>query len=190
MATKDFDFSKALIGATQHWVINYHSDVTILTHCPWEMWRLGWVENFMGTLFSISLLSIEGYFWKSMANLLDAHSLPNHCRYNRNSDMYSNLFESYLSYRLISWVLPGKSLPCECNIIDPLMKVSIGSGNGLVPSGNKPLPGPMLTPIHDTICHCYSLGHNWLTHLPLDKIAAISQTTFSNAFSWIKMLEL
>ena len=139
-------FANDLIGATQHWVINYHSDVTILTHCPWEMWRLGWVKNFMGTLFSISLLSIEGYFWKSMANLLDAHSLPNHCRYNCNSDMYSNLFESYLSYRLISWVLPGKSLPCECNIIDPLMKVSIGSGNGLVPSGNKPLPGPMLAP--------------------------------------------
>ena len=28
-----------------------------------------------------------------------------------------------------------------------------------------------------------------LTHLPLDKMAAISQTTFSNAFSWMKMLE-
>ena len=28
-----------------------------------------------------------------------------------------------------------------------------------------------------------------LTHLTLDKMAAISQTTFSNAFSWMKMLE-
>ena len=28
-----------------------------------------------------------------------------------------------------------------------------------------------------------------LTHLPLDKMAAISQTTFSNAFSWKKMLD-
>ena len=28
-----------------------------------------------------------------------------------------------------------------------------------------------------------------LTHLPLDKMAAISQTTFSNAFSWIKIYE-
>ena len=28
-----------------------------------------------------------------------------------------------------------------------------------------------------------------LTHLKLDKMAAISQTTYSNAFSWMKMLE-
>ena len=27
-----------------------------------------------------------------------------------------------------------------------------------------------------------------LTHLPLNKMAAISQTTFSNAFSWMKIL--
>ena len=31
--------------------------------------------------------------------------------------------------------------------------VNIGSGNGLVPSGNKPLPEPMLTQISVTICH-------------------------------------
>ena len=29
-----------------------------------------------------------------------------------------------------------------------------------------------------------------LTHLPLDKMAAISQTIFSNAFSWMKMIQL
>ena len=29
-----------------------------------------------------------------------------------------------------------------------------------------------------------------LTHLPLDKMVATSQTTFSSAFSWMKMLEL
>ena len=39
---------------------------------------------------------------------------------------------------------------------------------------------------NDFVC-CPSL--NVLTHLPLDKMAAISQTTFSNAFSWMKMLE-
>ena len=32
-------------------------------------------------------------------------------------------------------------------------------------------------------------GQDPLTHLPLDKMAAISQTTFSNTFSWMKMLE-
>ena len=30
---------------------------------------------------------------------------------------------------------------------------------------------------------------NWLTHWGWDKMAAISQTTFSNAFSWMKMHE-
>ena len=34
-----------------------------------------------------------------------------------------------------------------------LIKVSVGSGNGLVPSGNKPLPEPMLTQIYVTIWH-------------------------------------
>ena len=34
-----------------------------------------------------------------------------------------------------------------------------------------------------------SLSHNELTHWGWDKIAAISQTTFSNAFSWMKMHE-
>ena len=29
-----------------------------------------------------------------------------------------------------------------------LWEVNIGSGNGLVPSGNKPLPKPMLTQIY------------------------------------------
>ena len=37
--------------------------------------------------------------------------------------------------------------------------VNIGSGNGLVLSGNKPLPEPMLT---DLYCHMTSLGHNEL----------------------------
>ena len=47
------------------------------------------------------------------------------------------------------------------------------------------------------IIHKKNLGHviqrlkprdcnTWLTHLPLDKVAAISQTTFSSAFSWMK----
>ena len=31
-----------------------------------------------------------------------------------------------------------------------------------------------------------SAGHNVLTHLPLDKMAAISQTIFSDAFLWLK----
>ena len=37
------------------------------------------------------------------------------------------------------------------------------NGNGLLPSGNKPLPEPMST--HADLCHHKaSLGHNELTH--------------------------
>ena len=46
------------------------------------------------------------------------------------------------------------------------ISVSIDSSNGLLPNGTKPL-----------------------THSSHDKMAAISQMTFSNAFSWMKMCE-
>ena len=36
---------------------------------------------------------------------------------------------------------------------------------------------------------CDNLHLEILNHLPLDKLAAISQTTFSNAFSWMKIFE-
>ena len=45
-------------------------------------------------------------------------------------------------------------------------QVSIGSGNGLLPSGNKPLPEPMLT--HMTITMMTSPGHNELIQLSVD----------------------
>ena len=35
------------------------------------------------------------------------------------------------------------------------------------------------------LCHHNGLGSSTLTHLPLDNMATISQTTFSNAFSWM-----
>ena len=37
------------------------------------------------------------------------------------------------------------------NTFDDKSEVSIGSGNGLVPSGNKPSPEPMLTQIYVAI---------------------------------------
>ena len=50
-----------------------------------------------------------------------------------------------------------------------LGEVSIGSGNGLVPSGNKPLPEPMLIEIYVAIwCYRAVLTHwCWLDTLPL-----------------------
>ena len=50
-------------------------------------------------------------------------------------------------YELIPWAFPEKLLRGECHRT-PLMIINIGSGNGLVPSGNKPLPDPMLTQIY------------------------------------------
>ena len=32
-------------------------------------------------------------------------------------------------------------------------KANIGSGNGFLPSGNKPLPEPMLTQVYDDVWH-------------------------------------
>ena len=42
----------------------------------------------------------------------------------------------------------------ELNAPDTPMICQIGSGNGLVLPGNKPLPEPMLTQIYVVIC-CY-----------------------------------
>ena len=42
-------------------------------------------------------------------------------------------------------VIDGGSISCEIVLTWTLKDLNIGSGNGLVPSGNKPLPEPMLT---------------------------------------------
>ena len=46
---------------------------------------------------------------------------------------------------------------------------------------NKPLPEPMMVLFIDA-----SLVHNMLTHIPLNKMATILQTIFSDAVSWMK----
>ena len=60
--------------------------------------------------------------------------------------------------------------------------------NYLFPVGNTmlglhKLMVRLLSKSHQNICYCY------LTHWGRDKMAAIYQTTFSNAFSWTKMYE-
>ena len=35
--------------------------------------------------------------------------------------------------------------------------VNIGSGNGLVPDGTKPLPEPMLTKFYNIVLHHYAI---------------------------------
>ena len=93
--------------------------------------------------------------------------------------------------------------------------VNIGSGNGLLPYGTKPLPEPMLTYhqrcslaftweqshaqvlmnlIHNMCSEiaCSKLlphlpGTNELTHWILHKMTDILHTTISNAFYWLKI---
>ena len=51
-------------------------------------------------------------------------------------------------------VIDGRVISCEINLrwmSQGLTDDNIGSGNGLVPSGNKPLSEPMLTQIHVAI---------------------------------------
>ena len=66
--------------------------------------------------------------------------------------------------------------------------VDIGSGDGLVPSGNKPSPEPMLTQI---CCHMASLGHNELISKLISRIDILSISCeiaprwFVNLKSWL-----
>ena len=53
--------------------------------------------------------------------------------------------------------------------------------------GDKPLSEPMLTRFTDAYT---ALGGDELTHRGRDKIAAILQMIFWNAFSWMKMYDL
>ena len=53
--------------------------------------------------------------------------------------------------------------------------INIGSGNGVVPSGNKPLPER----VDPDLCHhMASLGHNKLTHCPLKDLDVILESVF------------
>ena len=50
----------------------------------------------------------------------------------------------------------------------------IGSGNGLLPSGNNPLSEPMLTKIYVTIWRYNGLTHwGWVTHICVGKLTII-----------------
>ena len=93
--------------------------------------------------------------------------------------------------------MPSRPLWCHCNGNGPqgyaiglYWQVNIGSGNGLVPSGTKPLPYPMLTKTHAAwgftwpqwvkhqvisshgVDHCLLLGRI-LTHWPLGDLNVI-----------------
>ena len=59
--------------------------------------------------------------------------------------------------------------------------------------GHKPLSEPVMVRLSTHICQLTRWGlvtpMQWLTHLPLDKMAAFWQKTISDAVSWMKMIE-
>ena len=57
--------------------------------------------------------------------------------------------------------------------------VNIGSGNGLVPSGTKPLPEPMLTQIYFTIHQCWLFLGEILWHSPDCKFTWVSRIQYN-----------
>ena len=76
-------------------------------------------------------------------------------------------------------VIDGWGIFCEIALIYIVTRlhwwsVNIGSGNVFVPSGDKPLPEPMLTQISITIM--VSLSHNELTRFGLVQIKLMKVT--------------
>ena len=51
-------------------------------------------------------------------------------------------------------------------------KVNIGTDNGLVPSGTKPLPEPMLIQICVTICHPWATKSQWSGQMLFDNLCS------------------
>ena len=75
-----------------------------------------------------------------------------HISQARFNSLAPGKFEWNFRYVIFKWILviAGWSISCEIALIRMSLEftvwsVNIGSGNGLVPSGNKPLPEPMLT---------------------------------------------
>ena len=65
---------------------------------------------------------------------------------------------------------------------------SIGSDNGLVPNRQQAIIGTKCGLVYWCV-YASSASALVLTHWGWDKMAVIFQTTFSNAFSWMKMNE-
>ena len=122
----------------------------------------------------VSIISIHGFiimsftYQHSQSNAISLHFNTKKCI----PDVFTNSltpgkFEWKFRYVIFKQILviDGWGISCEVALIWMSLglhwwSVNIGSGNGLVPSGNKPLPEPMLTQI--SCRHLASLGPNEL----------------------------
>ena len=108
------------------------------THMPWlSHWPVG-DRREVGTRFA-SLIFAN----MRLANLVST---------SRRSGTNTIVTQTHHWGREVSWVLP-------VNVTSPLTISQHWFSNGLVSSGNKPLPEPMLTKFHDAMwCHVATMG--------------------------------
>ena len=93
----------------------------------------------------------------------------------RNDDNFKSVISEHVCEQSIS---------CEI-ILRWISQSTFGWGKGLVSSGKKALPEPMLTHIYVALwCHQAKMSY----HIILGKMAAILQMTYSNTFSLMKMV--
>ena len=97
--------------------------------------------------------------------------------------------ESYLDHFL--WNCPQVNATRLCS-----RRVNISSGNGLVPSGTKPLPEPMLTKFYDAIWvnhNIITVGTPYNTNVGVQKIPdraiwkpMVAKRNNTNPWSWLR----
>ena len=132
-----------------------------------------WIQEFEHVLDLVRLLSTSISSNKIL--LIISYFLE----YYRNSAKISQHFKPYLSH-----------LPIWNSIKEftDLSRVLDGDGNGMRVTETVPVQS-----IHQLICdklvHLGTEAGQWITHWGQDKMAAIFHTTFSDAFTWMKMYE-
>ena len=115
----------------------------------------------MVPLFSTGSLALrQSYYWPTTSELTlkdVGKTQPYQASIN---SMAPGKFEWKFEYVIFEWifVIDDWGFSCEITLVWMSLglhwwSVNIGSGNGLVPSGNKPLPEPMLTQISVAIWH-------------------------------------
>ena len=143
-----------VIGATRGGLIITLQTILISILMPLQYGRapLGW-RNCQNRFIEWTFVYCDSNFIKQCSNLKQA-SIGSAIDLVPNQQQAITLTDNDLVYLIGPWKFEWYLLS-NCPNMNAIglhwWSVSIGSGNGLVPSGNKPLPEPMLTQIFVTI---------------------------------------